>query len=151
MARIISTFSLGIDEVRLLEAFSVRHKQKKSAIVGNLLRQFLVLQSCTSCETEIAMRPKREYNYGNKKPEPNPATFGYHFHETGKKFFHCINCANISKDHISQMQLDGKPFMKVGPKPSQKWEWTLINNLSANQLREYQEGHNSSVKFAREI
>ena len=147
MARIISTFSLGVEEVKLLEAYSVRHKMKKSRIIGNLLNSFLVLETCTDCEIESLM-DKKEYLYGNKKPQPAPATFGFHYHDSGCKKFQCINCSEISRDNIAQMQLDKKPLVKkmIKGTPSQKWEWTLINNLTANDLREYKAGHEASIQ-----
>jgi len=146
MTRIIQTYSLGIEEVQLLEAYATRHKMKKSQIIGKLLKDFLVLETCLNCETHKAHLKSIINSQGAMegrrlrrkiKELPRPATFGYHFHETGVKYFLCTECAEISKDNMSHMVRDSAPYVRVGEKPGHKWEYTLINNLTKKDYNEY--------------
>ena len=147
MARIIQTYSLGLDEVQLLEAYAVRHKMKKSQIIGKLLKEFLVLETCYNCEYRkshlLEQKAKENNIYQVREYQksidalPNPAIFGFHFHETGAKHFLCTECADVSRDNVGHMVRDNAPHIKVGEKPGHKWEYTLINNLSKKDYNEY--------------
>ena len=147
MVRIIQTYSLGVEEVQLLEAYAVRHKMKKSQIIGKLLKEFLVLETCYNCESRkahLVEQWNKENNHHRARDMkklidklPNPAIFGYHFHLTDAKHFLCTECTEISRDNIAHMVRDNAPFVKVGDKPGHKWEWTLINNLTKKEYIEY--------------
>lgn len=147
MVRIIQTYSLGVEEVQLLEAYAVRHKMKKSQIIGKLLKEFLVLETCYNCESRkfhlIDQKVNEENHYRARDLQklidklPNPAIFGYHFHQTGAKHFLCTECADVSRDNVGHMVRDNTPYTRVGDKPGHKWEYTLINNLSKKDYNEY--------------
>jgi len=156
MARIIQTYSLGLAEVELLEAYAVRHKMKKSRIIGNLLRDFLVLDSCKECIEIKLQREKTRPNAGHygahKIPGPKPAIFGYHFHGgNDAKFFVCVEHSGISKDNISHMQLVDKPFIRQGEQPDHKWEYTLINNLTKKEYNDYKECQQRGIAKFKEL